>query len=88
MAFSNPSTKVVFVICFTLAFESTSFKRKIIKYFVSDFYQIFYMAKSLFSFRDFSNILKISLKTTAILTCLNALRCSHTIIHICMCNVV
>ena len=33
----SPCAKAAFVICFTLAFESTSFGRKAMKYFVSAF---------------------------------------------------
>ena len=41
MDFPSPCAKAAFVICFTLAFESTSFERKTMKYFVSAFYQRF-----------------------------------------------
>ena len=64
--FPSPKAKAVFVICFTLVFESTSFKRKAMKYFLSSFCQSFLslvkrvhsfdIAKTvLFSFRDFYN---------------------------------
>ena len=39
MDFSSPRAKTVFVSCFILAFESTSFERKTIKYIVSGFYK-------------------------------------------------
>ena len=34
----SPSTKDAFVICFTLAFESSSFKSKTIKHYILGFY--------------------------------------------------
>ena len=46
MDFSSPNAPALdsslFVICFTLAFGSTSFERKTTKYFVSGFYQSFF----------------------------------------------
>ena len=49
--FRSPSTKAVFVICFALAFESINFKRKIMKYFVSVFYESFFpTVKTVLSF--------------------------------------
>ena len=41
MDFPTPSAKAAFEICFILAFESTSLEKKIMKYFVSSFYQNF-----------------------------------------------